>query len=127
VSLELHALLAAQQSLTTADEPPTGAALRTRGGRIYTGCAIRLDAGTGGCALRHALAAARAEEGPGLEVEAIALVGLGGDGDPVSARPCADCRRWLAVLAPGAMLGYRERDGAWASLQVAPHHPGAKA
>src|SRR5437763_16540748 len=78
-----------------------GAALLSKGGKVYTGCNIENGAYTPGvCAERVALGTAiAAGEKPG-DFEAIAVVA----DDPEPTTPCGVCRQVLLELAPGALV-----------------------
>ena len=66
-----------------------GAALQTEAGGVYVGCNVENSAfPVGGCAERHAIAAAVAAEGHAMRLKAIAVVALDPIGVPV---PCAPC------------------------------------
>jgi cytidine deaminase len=78
-----------------------GAALLTKAGAVVTGCNVEnASFPVGGCAERHAIAAAVMGEGPEMRLAAIAVVALDPLGEPVACAPCGACRQ--AILEFGA-------------------------
>jgi len=84
-----------------------GCALRTAGGRVYAACNVENSAyPLGGCAERHALAAAVAAEGAGVEVVDLVVLAFDGEGRPQEAAPCGGCRQQIFELGPRARVGF---------------------
>jgi cytidine deaminase len=92
-----------------------GAALRTVGGATYSGCNVEnASFPVGGCAERHAIAAAVAAEGAEMRLAAIAVVALDPAGDPAICAPCGACRQAIIEFGPDARVIFRashEGDG----------------
>jgi cytidine deaminase len=96
-----------------------GAALRTRGGRVVTGCNMENSAyGLAICAETLAVASAVSQ---GLtEFEEIAIAT--DDSDPTP--PCGACRQVLSEFAPGIRISSYTRDGkeaSWTLDELLPH------
>ncbi len=89
-----------------------GAALKTEAGAIFAGCNVENSAfPVGGCAERHAIAAAIAAEGHGMRLSAIAVVALDPVGEPVPCAPCGACRQAIIEFGPKAEVIFRTGDG----------------
>ncbi|WP_273326496.1 cytidine deaminase [Vallitalea guaymasensis] len=83
-----------------------GAAVVTKGGKIYTGCNIEnASFGATNCAERTALFKAVSEGN--REFDAIAVVSSSGDFTP----PCGICRQVLAELMPEGKIILANNDG----------------
>ncbi|QUH31724.1 cytidine deaminase [Vallitalea guaymasensis] len=83
-----------------------GAAVVTKGGKIYTGCNIEnASFGATNCAERTALFKAVSEGD--REFDAIAVVSSSGDFTP----PCGICRQVLAELMPEGKIILANNDG----------------
>lgn len=125
--LDLHAYVAALQSRPGGSARRTGAALRTAQGRLLVGCGIHVKGAPEGCAIHHAVAAAVAEEGSDLVIEAVVLVAVDAEGDGVAAVPCGNCIRWLIAFGPGAPVSYRHPREGWCERQACALEPGREA
>jgi cytidine deaminase len=80
----------------------------SQSGSIYIGCNVENSAfPVGGCAERHAIAAAVAAEGHAMRLSAIAIVALDPSGDPVPCAPCGACRQAIIEFGPGAEVIFR--------------------
>ncbi len=89
-----------------------GAALRTVGGATYIGCNVENAAfPVGGCAERHAIAAAVAAEGPDMRLAAIAVVALDPLGDEAVCAPCGACRQAILEFGGDAWVIFRAAHG----------------
>ena len=92
-----------------------GAALRTRGGKIFSGCNVEnASYGMTNCAERTAIFSAVTELGPGMEIEAIAVVNA--QGAPCS--PCGACRQVIYEFGPEAMVYFQGAKG-WKCVSIA--------
>jgi len=100
-SLIAAAAGAREQSYSPYSRFRVGAALLTRGGKVYTGCNVESAAFTPTmCAERVAVGSAiAAGEKPG-DFEAIAVVA----DSPEPTAPCGVCRQVLRELAPGVRV-----------------------
>ena len=88
-----------------------GAALKTEAGAVYIGCNVENSAfPVGGCAERHAIAAAVAAEGHNMRLSAIAVVALDPVGEPVPCAPCGACRQAIIEFGPKADVIFRTGD-----------------
>lgn len=84
-----------------------GCALRTAAGGVYAACNVENSAyPLSGCAERHALAAAVAAEGAGVEVVNLVVLAFDAEGRPQEAAPCGGCRQQLFELGPRAQVGF---------------------
>jgi cytidine deaminase len=84
-----------------------GCALRTATGAVHVGCNVENSAyPLSGCAERHALSAAVAAEGAGVEVVELVVLAFGPDGSPREAAPCGGCRQQIFELGPRAWVGF---------------------
>jgi cytidine deaminase len=85
-----------------------GAAVRTDAGAVYIGCNVENSAfPVGGCAERHAIAAAVVAEGHAMRLAAIAVVALDPTGEPVPCAPCGACRQAILEFGPDARVIFR--------------------
>jgi cytidine deaminase len=85
-----------------------GAALRTVAGATFVGCNVEnASFPVGGCAERHAIAAAVAAEGPDMRLAAIAVVALDPLGDVAVCAPCGACRQAILEFGPDAWVIFR--------------------
>lgn len=116
--LAFHAdlLQAAGEALGHAHAPYSklrvGAAVRAASGRVYTGCNVECAAfPLGGCAERHAIAAAVLAEGRSARISAIAISALDEQGHAVAIPPCGGCRQLIFEFGPDAEVVFRGRDG----------------
>lgn len=92
-----------------------GAAVRCANGNLFLGCNVEISSyGLSMCAERVALFAARASGA--RDIEAIAIVGPGTDGQPTP--PCGACRQVIWDLAPEAQVWLATPEG-----QVESHTP----
>lgn len=116
-SLERDALMAmADQTLAQAYAPwsglHVGAVVVTRAGGRHFGCNVESAAfPLGGCAERHAIAAAVLAEGSGMEVVAVAIAARDAQGRIQAVPPCGACRQVIHERGPGAEVGWRNGDG----------------
>jgi cytidine deaminase len=107
----------AQQAARNAYAPYSafrvGAALKTESGAVYIGCNVENSAfPVGGCAERHAIAAAVAAEGHAMRLKAIAVVALDPVGVPVPCAPCGACRQAIIEFGPAAHVTFQTADQA---------------
>jgi cytidine deaminase len=88
-----------------------GAAVSTEAGAVYIGCNVENSAfPVGGCAERHAIAAAVAAEGHTMRLSAVAVIALDPAGEPVPCAPCGACRQAILEFGPGAQVIFRTGD-----------------
>ena len=103
-----------------------GAAIVTESGAITTGCNVEnASYPVGGCAERHAIAAAVAAEGPMMRIAAIAVVAMSPVGDLVTCAPCGACRQAILEFGPNAQVFFRTDAGVGAPVSAAALLPGA--
>jgi cytidine deaminase len=96
-----------------------GAALKTEAGGVYVGCNVENSAfPVGGCAERHAIAAAVAAEGHAMRLTAIAVVALDPIGVPVPCAPCGACRQAIIEFGPQAHVTFGTEDAAGNDVTV---------
>lgn len=89
-----------------------GAAVLTREGGLYVGCNVESAAfPLGGCAERHAIAAAVLAEGPGMALLAVAIAACDSRGRVMAVPPCGGCRQLIREFGAGAEVGWRDRTG----------------
>jgi cytidine deaminase len=89
-----------------------GAALLTEAGGIHVGCNVENSAfPVGGCAERHAIAAAVAAEGRSMRLKAIAVVALDPAGEQVPCAPCGACRQAIIEFGPRAEAVFQAAAG----------------
>lgn len=97
-----------------------GAALRTAGGTIHSGCNVESAAfPIGGCAEHHAIAAAVRAEGGGVRIEAILIVARDAAGQAPPIPPCGACRQLISEFGPQAQVLFRGRSGALETHSIA--------
>ncbi len=85
-----------------------GAALAAISGAIYVGCNVEnASFPVGGCAERHAIAAAVAAEGQGFRIAAIAIVAIDPLGESMICAPCGACRQAIIEFGPQAQVIFR--------------------
>jgi cytidine deaminase len=108
--LTQRALEAARNSYSRYSGFSVGAALRLSNGEIVTGTNVEnVSYGLTICAERSALVSAVSQFGPGIRVEAVAIVNLNGAPSP----PCGACRQVLAeFIVPDAPVTFPASDGA---------------
>jgi cytidine deaminase len=108
--LTQHAIEAARNSYSPYSHFRVGAALRLSNGETVTGTNVEnVSYGLTICAERSALVAAVSQFGPGIRVEAIAVVNLNSAASP----PCGACRQMLAeFVLPDAPVTFPASDGA---------------
>ena len=88
-----------------------GAALVTETGAVLTGCNVEnASYPVGGCAERHAIAAAVAAEGPGMRIAAVAILALDPVGEPIACAPCGACRQAIVEFGSDAEVIFRSKD-----------------
>jgi len=91
-----------------------GAALLTVRGELFTGCNVENSSyGLTNCAERTAIFSAVARLGPGLRIEAIAVVNE--EGSPCS--PCGACRQVIYEFGPEALVVF-EGAGGWREVPI---------
>jgi cytidine deaminase len=96
-----------------------GAALKTEAGGVYIGCNVENSAfPVGGCAERHAIAAAVAAEGHEMRLKAIAVVALDPIGLPVPCAPCGACRQAIIEFGPAAQVTFMTEDATGGDIAV---------
>ncbi len=116
-TLERDALMAmADQTLAQAHAPwsglHVGAVVVTRTGGRHLGCNVESAAfPLGGCAERHAIAAAVLAEGNGMEVVAVAIAARDAQGRIRAVPPCGACRQVILEHGRHAEVGWRTGDG----------------
>ncbi len=89
-----------------------GAAVLTRDGRMHGGCNVESAAfPLGGCAERHAIAAAVLAGGPGIEVVAVAIAARDNRGRLLAVPPCGGCRQLIREFGSQAEVGWRDAAG----------------
>lgn len=107
----------ADQTLAQAHAPwsglHVGAVVLTRDGGEHMGCNVESAVfPLGGCAERHAIAAAVLAEGSGMEVVAVAIAARDAEGRIQFVPPCGACRQVIHEHGRQAMVGWRNGDGA---------------
>jgi homotetrameric cytidine deaminase len=122
---EHESLLAAARAATKRAYAPysgfrVGAAVLTEAGTLVT--AVNVENASYGltiCAERAAIAAAVAQEGPGMRIRAIAVV----TADEVPASPCGACRQVISEFGPNATVLFQGADGIeiTTSAELLPH------
>ena len=96
-----------------------GAALRTEAGGTYIGCNVENSAfPVGGCAERHAIAAAVAAEGHAMRLKSVAVIALDPIGVPVPCAPCGACRQAIIEFGPQAQVTFGTEDAAGNDVTV---------
>lgn len=106
----------AERHLGQAHAPWSGlqvcAAVLTRQGGRHVGCNVESAAfPLGGCAERHAIAAAVLAEGPGMELLAVAVAACDRHGRVMAVPPCGGCRQLIREFGAGVEVGWRDRAG----------------
>lgn len=92
---------------------PVGAAILTSQGRVFAGCNVENSSyGLTNCAERTAIFSAIAEQGPELEIEAVAVVNHKG----VPCSPCGACRQVIYEFGPHATIFFQGKNGPQQSL-----------
>jgi cytidine deaminase len=90
-----------------------GAAILTTKGEVFVGCNVENSSyGMTNCAERTAIFSAVAKSGPGLEIQAVAVVN--DLGTPCS--PCGACRQVIYEFGPRAVIFYQGEKGPKQSL-----------
>jgi len=85
-----------------------GAAILTSKGQLFVGCNVENSSyGMTNCAERTAIFSAIAEDGPKLEICAVAVVN--DHGVPIS--PCGACRQVIYEFGPHAVIFYQGKRG----------------
>jgi len=91
-----------------------GAALLTTDGQIFSGCNVEnASYGMTNCAERTAIFSAVADQGPTMEIKAIAV--LNALGGPCS--PCGACRQVIYEFGPNALVHFRGKRG-WRTASI---------
>lgn len=107
-----HANQALRHSHAPYSRLSVGAALRSAGGRIHSGCNVESAAfPVGGCAEHHAIAAAVRAEGSAMRIERIAVLAVDGDGITPPIPPCGACRQLIREFGPDAVVLFRGSEG----------------
>jgi len=117
-------LRSARKVMTNAYAPfsnfRVGAAILTSKGKIFAGCNVENSSyGMTNCAERTAIFSAIAEDGPGLQIRAVAVVGspvANEDDRGVPCTPCGACRQVIYEFGPRAVIFYEGEKGAKQSL-----------
>lgn len=107
-----HLIEAARQAMQHAHAPyskfKVGAALLTSNGETFSGCNVEnASYGLTNCAERTAIFSAVAQSGPGLMIQAIAVVNS--QGVPFS--PCGACRQVIFEFGPEAIVIFQSSSG----------------
>jgi len=85
-----------------------GAALRARGGKIFSGCNVEnASYGLSNCAERTAIFSAVARLGPAMEIDAIAVV----NEHDAPCSPCGACRQVIYEFGPNAVVYFHGATG----------------
>src|SRR5450432_3399383 len=85
-----------------------GASILTSKGKTFVGCNIENSSyGMTNCAERTAIFSAVAEDGPKLEIQAVAVVNDHG----VPCSPCGACRQVIYEFGPRAIIFYEGEEG----------------
>jgi len=94
-----------------------GAAMLTSKGKIFTGCNVENSSyGMTNCAERTAIFSAVAEDGPELEIYAVAVAAASEDDHGVPCSPCGACRQVIYEFGPRAVIFYQGEKGPKESL-----------
>lgn len=89
-----------------------GAAVLTAAGETHYGCNVESAAfPLGGCAERHAIAAAVLAEGGRARLLAVAIAARDADGQPAAIPPCGACRQLIHEFGRDAVVGWRNGEG----------------
>jgi cytidine deaminase len=103
-----------------------GAAVMTQSGTITIGCNVEnASYPVGGCAERHAIAAAVAADGPTMRIAAIAVVAMDPVGDLVACAPCGACRQAILEFGPDSKVLFRTDAGFVTPVSASALLPGA--
>jgi len=105
-------LAAARKAMKNAYAPfsrfEVGAAILTANGDVFSGCNVENSSyGMTNCAERTAIFSAVAQEGPKLQILAIAVTTPGN----VVCSPCGACRQVIYEFGPDAVVFYQSRNG----------------
>ena len=85
-----------------------GAAILTAKGKIFSGCNVEnASYGMCNCAERTAIFSAVAQDGPTLEIKAVAVTNAKG----VPCSPCGACRQVIYEFGPDAIVFYQGKNG----------------
>ena len=94
-----------------------GAAMLTSKGKIFTGCNVENSSyGMTNCAERTAIFSAVAEDGPELEIYAVAVAAASEDDHGAPCSPCGACRQVIYEFGPRAVIFYQGEKGPKESL-----------
>jgi cytidine deaminase len=94
-----------------------GAAILTSKGEVFVGCNVENSSyGMTNCAERTAIFSAIAKAGPGLEIQAVAVVAFGNSDHGVPCSPCGACRQVIYEFGPRAIIFYQGEKGPKQSL-----------
>ena len=94
-----------------------GAAILTSKGQVFVGCNVENSSyGMTNCAERTAIFSAIAEQGPELEIRAVAVVAAGEKDHVVPCSPCGACRQVIYEFGPRAVIFYQGAKGPKHSL-----------
>ena len=105
-------LSAARMAMTNAYAPYSkfrvGAAILTSAGEVFLGCNVEnASYGMTNCAERTAIFAAVAEQGPEMEIVAVAVTNDHG----VPCSPCGACRQVIYEFGPDAVIFFQGKKG----------------
>jgi cytidine deaminase len=117
VAMRERLLRSARKAMNNAYAPfskfRVGAAILTSTGQIFSGCNVENSSyGMTNCAERTAIFSAVAQDGPKLEVVAVAVVNDHG----VPCSPCGACRQVIYEFGPNALIFYQGKKGEKQSL-----------
>lgn len=113
-----HLIEAARMAMQHAYSPysqfKVGAALLTANGEVYSGCNVEnASYGLTNCAERTAIFSAIAQSGPGLIIDAVAVVNDQG----VPCSPCGACRQVIYEFGPEAVVIFQSAGG-WREMPI---------
>lgn len=113
-----HLIQAAHQAAQHAYAPYSkynvGAALISGNGEVFSGCNVENSSyGLSNCAERTAIFSAIAQSGPGLMIEAIAIV----NSEDTACSPCGACRQVIYEFGPEALVIFRSASG-WREIPI---------
>lgn len=124
--LPLRAAQAARNAYAPYSAFRVGAAVRTEAGAVYVGCNVENSAfPVGGCAEKHAIAAAVVAEGHAMRLTAVAVVALDPSGEPVPCAPCGSCRQAIIEFGESAEVIFRGGNDAIVTVTADALLPGA--
>jgi cytidine deaminase len=105
---------AAQHAYAHYSKYKVGAALLTANGELFSGCNVEnASYGLTNCAERTAIFSAVAQSGPGLMIDAIAVVNDQG----TACAPCGACRQVIYEFGPEAVVIFQTASG-WREIPI---------